>query len=491
MFTLRPRVTTAPLFPASSSLLSASRGFLPGCILLLALWWTCGNATAAALTDQQAKWVSHAHRESRHGWIYLRIQGSAEERGFQHGYLMGEEIAEEIRVRRALWKQGSSHEWSWLVEKAAAMFAPKIDPENRMELEAIAAGMTASLNPTTLDELIAYNAYFELEWYWWPKELKKIKDTAVPPKKEGCSSFIATGSMTKGGGIVLGHNTWFGFAMASANVVLDVRPERGHHILMQTYPGWIHSGTDFFITDAGLIGSETTMDGMSGFDEKGVPEFCRFRRATQDANSIDEWCAIMKAGNNGGYANAWLLGDINSGEIARLELGLTQVAFERTKDGYYVGSNIAEDLKILRLEAEDKDQDIRANSVARRVRWKQLIRKNAGRIDLATGERMLSDHFDAFHGKTRPGSRSLCGHGDVESDPGPAGTPFQPGGCFDAKVVDTALARKMSFNARWGRACGTPFDAKRFLANHPQFDWLHGLIKDRPRQPWTRFEAVK
>ena len=53
------------------------------------------------------------------------------------------------------------------------------------------------------------------------------------------------------------------------------------------------------------------------------------------------------------------------------------------------------------------------------------------------------------------------------------------------------LLRKMSFNARWGRACGTPFDAKRFLANHPQFDWLHGLIKDRPRQPWTRFEAVK
>src|ERR1044071_8608667 len=99
MFTLRPRLTTAPLFPASSSLLSASRGFLPGCILLVALWWTCGNATAAALTDQQAKWVSHAHRESRHGWIYLRIQGSAEERGFQHGYLRSEEHTSELQSR--------------------------------------------------------------------------------------------------------------------------------------------------------------------------------------------------------------------------------------------------------------------------------------------------------------------------------------------------------------------------------------------------------
>jgi hypothetical protein len=32
------------------------------------------------------------------------------------------------------------------------------------------------------------------------------------------------------------------------------------------------------------------------------------RRATQDASTIDEWCQIMKKGNNGGYANAWLLG---------------------------------------------------------------------------------------------------------------------------------------------------------------------------------------
>jgi len=43
------------------------------------------------------------------------------------------------------------------------------------------------------------------------------------------------------------------------------------------------------------------------------------RRATQDASTIDDWCAIMKKGNNGGYANAWLLGDVKTNEIARLE----------------------------------------------------------------------------------------------------------------------------------------------------------------------------
>jgi hypothetical protein len=84
---------------------------------------------------------------------------------------------------------------------------------------------------------------------------------------------------------------------------------------MQTLPGWVHSGTDFFITEAGLVGTETTIGDFKGFDEKGIPEFVRFRRATQDASSIDEWCAIMKRGNNGGYANSWLLGDVKTGAI--------------------------------------------------------------------------------------------------------------------------------------------------------------------------------
>jgi hypothetical protein len=85
---------------------------------------------------------------------------------------------------------------------------------------------------------------------------------------------------------------------------------------MQATVGFIHSGSDFFVTDAGLVGSETTISDFFPFDENGVPEFSRMRTATQYASSIDEWCNIMKKDNNGGYANAWLLGDINTNEIA-------------------------------------------------------------------------------------------------------------------------------------------------------------------------------
>ena len=51
------------------------------------------------------------------------------------------------------------------------------------------------------------------------------------------------------------------------------------------------------------------------------------------------------------------------------------------------------------------------------------------------------------------------------------------------------MATQMSFIARWGNACGTPFIAKDFLDKHPQFDWMNGLLKDRPTQPWTLFKA--
>jgi hypothetical protein len=51
------------------------------------------------------------------------------------------------------------------------------------------------------------------------------------------------------------------------------------------------------------------------------------------------------------------------------------------------------------------------------------------------------------------------------------------------------MAKKMSFAARWGSACGRPFDAAKFLDNHPQFEWMKDVLKSRPAQPWTEFHA--
>lgn len=449
-----------------------------------------GSSARASLTDEQNRWLAKANRHERAGWTYLHLEGEAHARGFQHGYLMAKEIAELLRVDRAQWHYESGMEWSWLISNTRSFVEAGLDAENRQEIEGIAEGVRAAGVAMTYDDLLTENALFELSWYWWPIAQGKLTGNhdQVEKPKQSCSSFIATGHMTKDGGIVLGHNTWFAYTQAVFNVIVDLVPARGHRILMQTRPGWIHSGTDFFITDAGLVGSETTIGGFEHFSEKGTPEFARMRRATQDAGSIDEWCAIMKRGNNGGYANAWLLGDVNTGEIARLELGLQYVGFERTKDGVFLGSNIAENLQILRLETNVNDSDIRLPSVARRVRWKQLMKDNAGKIDVALAEAMLADCYDTCLNREGASARTLAGHKELDPSVG-VGVPFYPSGAFDCKVVDTTMAKQLRVAARWGSADGTAFDADKFLSDRPQFSWMTGLLKSRPAEPWAEFRA--
>ena len=447
-----------------------------------------GQATGK-LTDEQNLWLLKANRHEKNGWIYLHIEGKPEERGFQHGFLLAKEIKEALWEMNEVWHYQTALDWQWLVNRSAKMFNPGIDTENMQEMEGIVEGMKAAGVMTTRDEIVAYNGSTEFMGYWWPMVKDTISPNSPDPRKESCSSFIATGSMTNDGEIVLGHNTMSSFYYPLCNVIIDILPDKGHRILMQSSAGLIHSETDFFITDAGLVGSETTIGGFFPFDEKGIPEFVRMRHATQYASSIDEWCAIMKRGNNGGYANAWLIGDINTNEIARLELGLKYIGFEKKKDGFFVGSNVAEDLRILRLETTSSELDIKKSSVARRVRWKQLMKENKGKIDLEKAKAFEADHYDTYLNSDTPDIRTLCSHPDLDPDPYGVDVPYSPWGTLDGKVVDSKMAKQMSFSARWGSACGIAFNASTYLEKHPQFDWMKGLVKDRPTQQWTVFKA--
>lgn len=450
-----------------------------------------GAQTANQLTDKQKTCLSKANRHEKNGWIYLHIEGAPNVRGFQHGYLLAGEIKESLRVLSEAWHYQTALDWQWLVQKSGKMLTPKVEQENLAEIDGIVNGMKAAGIETSRDEIVAYNAFMELIWYWWPTVKDKISPNSPDPAKQGCSSFIVTGSMTADGGIVLGHNTHLDYFYPLCNFVLDIVPEKGHHILMQSFAGFIHSSTDFFVTSAGLVGSETTIGGFYPFDENGVPEFSRMRSATQYASTIDEWCDIMKKGNNGGYANAWLIGDVNTNEIARLELGLKHVGFEKKKDGYFIGSNVAEDLKILRFETKALATNIKNSAIARRVRWKQLMKENAGKINIELAEKFEADHFDTYLNTSKPDSRTLCAHYDLDSDCQTPGwdEPFYPAGVLDGKVIDSKMAKQMSFIAKWGSSCDLPFDAKAFLEAHPQYEWMSGLLKDRPIQPWTTFKA--
>src|SRR5260370_11357874 len=96
--------------------------------------------------------------------------------------------------------------------------------------------------------------------------------------------------------------------------------------------------------------TEAASTGFASFDPAGTPEFYRARKALQYSNSIDDYVRIMLDGNNGGYANDWLLGDNKTGEIALFELGLKEHSLRQSSDGYFVGSNFPRDPKLAKNE---------------------------------------------------------------------------------------------------------------------------------------------
>ena len=282
-----------------------------------------------------------ASRSEKDGWIAVQLHGTPAQVGYQHGRLLAAEIADALAVTKLGATHDGKRDWAFFRRTAETVFWPRAGAEYQEEMRGIAEGARAGGANLDLWDVVAVNAGIEVGYY--TAVLDADAAPGAPAKSNApdrCSAFVATGRYTRDGRPVIAHNNWSGYLDGSRwNVIFDIRPAAGQRILMDGYPGMIHSGDDFGVNAAGIAITETTITGFKGFDAKGVPEFVRARRAMQYASSIDDFERIMREGNNGGYANAWLVADANTGEVARLELGLKNVTLERTKDGYFTGAN--------------------------------------------------------------------------------------------------------------------------------------------------------
>jgi len=275
---------------------------------------------------------------------------------------------------------------------------------------------------------------------------------------------------------------------------LDITPSTGFRLVFQATPGYIASMTDFWIASSGLVIAETTIVGFQGYKTDAVPEYVRARVASQNAKSIEQWVSLVNNGNNGGYANMWLLADINTNEIASFEQGLKFTNFTKLTDGTIFGENAPNDPRIRNLECTDVGyNDIRQQTGARRTRWPVLLSQYNGKINAINGQAMLADTYDVYLQKVNPSLRTICSHYDEDpqyyvSDPNAVwNEPFTPAGSVDGKVTTAVLAKDMKMAAIFGRADGAPFDAATFLQKQPQWNWQAPYLLDRPTQPWATF----
>lgn len=426
------------------------------------------------------------------GWTFVHVQGTPSQIGYQHGYLLAPEIADLEKVFQLELTHDNGKDWNFFRDAAKNSLWPHVSAEYREELQGIADGVNARGVKMDLWDVVAMNAAEEWSYYvgeWNKQHQVASLSTVVAP--DHCSAFVATGSYTKDGKIVIAHNDWTGYLDGARwTVVLDVVPEKGYRFIMDTLPGFIHSGDDFGVNSAGIIITETTITGFSGYDFGGIPEFVRARKAMQYSASIDEVATNFKEGNNGGYANDWLIGDTRKNEIASLELGLKNVTLERKTDGYFAGSNFPINPKLAAEETNFNLKDSSLSANARHKRWMQLLEQNKGKIDVALAQEFLADHVDSFTGKTEASERTLCGH--VEDSPRGMGAwqpPYGTAGAVQNKATDATMAAKLSFAAAAGHACGKDFIAAKHLGAHPELAWQKSELRDMKAFPWTTVSA--
>jgi hypothetical protein len=433
-----------------------------------------------------------SYRLERNGWIFVHLAGPPSTIGFQHGYLLAGETADLLRVFKAFTTHETKRDWAFFREASERMLWPKMEAEYQLEIDGIVAGLAAKGVKADRWDIVALNAIEDLPDYyvpWLDKQQKRPPATKAPGN---CSAFVATGRHTRDGKPVIGHNNWTNYATGSRwNIIFDLTPEKGFRIIMDGLPGVIVSDDDFGINSNGIMVTETTITGFEGYDPNGTPEFMRARKAMQYSTSIDDYVRIMLDGNNGAYANDWLLADTKTGEIARFELGLKEHSVERTKDGYFVGANFPVGEKLIKAETtfDAKKKDSSPN--ARRARWEQLMTQSKGRIDVELAKQFEGDKLDVIDRRDGPNERSLCGAVDMSPRGVPEWNwaPHFPGGTVQAKVADATTAASMQLWAAMGHPCAPDFRADTFLAAHPEYEWMRGLLQDMRTQPWTQFTA--
>jgi hypothetical protein len=420
------------------------------------------------------------YRYPQAGWIVLHIEGEPYERGYQHGRLMAPEIARFIpELARYRSTRAPADAWRDLRVLADALFLRRFDPEYIEEMKGIAdgaaaAGATFDGRPVDLLDVVTINADIETNFLEVALEATPTglegRQFHEPPEKgpiraqeSHCSAFAAVGPATTDGQVVIGHITmWNLFHAYHYNVWLDVKPSRGHRVLMQTYPGSIMSGLDYYMNDAGLVVCETTI-AQTRF-EHGIPLADRIRRALQYGASIDDAVKILGQGNNGLYTNEWLLADTRANEIAMFELGTHKSRLWRSSRnewygntrGFYWGCNNPKDLDV-RLETIPSTTGRPANVVFhssdRDRTWLQLFdQKN----------RCIDDDF-GFQAFTTP--------------------PLAASHSLDAKFTTTAMVKELATWARFGPPLGATWEPTEL--ERSRLPGIHHLVPN----DWTILRA--
>ena len=358
---------------------------------------------------ETVRWAGDAYRYDDRGWIFVHVEGRPYERGRQFGELVAEEIAEYIRkLSISESAKDPAAGWAGLRLLTDATMLRGFEEEFLTEMKGIADGAAkagAKVDGRAVDllDIVTVNSAVDIGQLRGALRttphalsgrsfLAAEEELAIPDRTHKCSAFVATGPATTDGRVVFGQIfMWAGYTGVHFNVLLDVDPADGHRLVFQTFPGGIHSGTDFYINRAGIVIGETTV-AQTPYDASGTPQANRIRKAAQYASSIDDVARVLRQRNNGLYTNDWPIANVKTDEGAILLLGTHAAKLWRADDtpspfgtpGFLWANNNPRDLEVRKeyvANADNAPYDLAFSPWNRDVAFNEFYRRMKGKID--------------------------------------------------------------------------------------------------------------
>jgi hypothetical protein len=384
------------------------------------------------------------------GWVFLHIEGKPYSRGFQHGYLMANETAAYMEKLAVLQNTADPKQgWAQLRLLTDALLLRQYEEEYLLEMRGMADGMNArkvamkyKSGPLELLDMATVNSAIDLGQMdsalaktataLSGRDFPPAGEEQVPDRLHKCSGLLANRSATIDGGLVFFQMfMWNGYTGVNFNVICDMIPDSGKRLVYQTFPGGIHSGTDFYINDAGIMIGETTVQ-QTPFDSTGIPQSDRIRKAAQYSASVDDVVRILHTRNNGLYTNDWLIGDARTNEIAVMLQGTKKYKLWRGRNREFPGNttdfywcvNNAKDPEVRKEYVPDPQNspfDLNFSPSNRDISMFDFFRQNRGRIDVNAAIGLM------------------------------ASSPVNRPHACDGKITSGEMAREMVFMAHYGK----------------------------------------
>ena len=241
-------------------------------VLLFVCVVLCGCKTAG--TSIQAGQSGEGRLEFYQGVPIVYLKGTPEQRGRQHGELLGTAVGElfdgYVTAFLGGGKRGAAARQQCMVVAKQMHIPPEIQRE--MEAFADAAGMS-------YDDVLLVNTMFDIK------------------KAMQCTTVAAFGESTADGTLLFGRNLDFPTMglLHLYSVVFVVQPDAGRRFVSVSFPGYF--GVISAMNEAGLaIAVMECFD--HGMTPDAPPYAMLYRQVVEQASNVNEAVALLKAGKH-------------------------------------------------------------------------------------------------------------------------------------------------------------------------------------------------